>query len=223
MAQATRTKDLEEIRRDPLIKKSLNFVSLYQYDHRHSQQVSRLAVNLFDELHNLHNLSVRKRMLIEAGALLHDIGWKLGKKFHHKSSLELIMQDHTLPISDRQRVIIGLIARYHRKSLPKKSHKYFSTLAPYTQKIVCKLASFVRLADGLDYAHKSKVKEIRCNILPNLVIMQVKGSGFTREDKEKAEKKTDLFQKTYRRRVKIIWTALSTKPSKENLLRRDII
>ena len=61
------------------------------YEEEHTHQVARLSLRLFDELEPLHRLGPKERFWLRCGALLHDIGWIEGRKGHHKTSLQLIL------------------------------------------------------------------------------------------------------------------------------------
>ena len=57
----------------------------------HSEHVAALCLKFFDELRSLHGLGNGDRELIEYGAMLHDIGWHIGREnAHHKHSMYLI-------------------------------------------------------------------------------------------------------------------------------------
>jgi exopolyphosphatase/guanosine-5'-triphosphate,3'-diphosphate pyrophosphatase len=59
--------------------------------------------------------------------------------------------------------IIANIARYHRGKAPKKNQGPYSLLPDKnTRKLVKKLSSMVRMADGLDREHISVVKDLEC-------------------------------------------------------------
>ena len=52
----------------------------------HVQQVTRLAVQLFDQTAALHELPDSARPVLQAAALGHDIGYQRSHKRHHKES-----------------------------------------------------------------------------------------------------------------------------------------
>ena len=86
----------------------------------HVLQVARLALRLFDELAALHQLGGEERVLLEAAACLHDIGWSVAPDGarHHKESARLIRAQRWEHFSAAHVECIALIARYHRKSPP---------------------------------------------------------------------------------------------------------
>jgi alpha-galactosidase len=67
----------------------------YHKDHEESLIViyERLF-RLFDELQPLHLLGAQERFWLNAGALLHDIGWIEGQKGHHKTALRTILHNN---------------------------------------------------------------------------------------------------------------------------------
>jgi putative phosphoesterase len=133
-----------------------------KYEQRHTHQVERLAMSIFDQLGKLHKLGEEEGFLLRCAAVLHDIGWVEGRKAHHKTSLRIIMDSPVLRLDIERRRIVGLVARYHRKALPKEQHSYFCDLDANQRDIVCKLAGILRVADGLDRSHDSRIKDISC-------------------------------------------------------------
>ena len=58
-------------------------------------------MRLFDELAPLHGFGAPERELIEYAALLHDIGWHIGRNGHHKHSMYLILNGDLKSFSRR--------------------------------------------------------------------------------------------------------------------------
>ncbi|MEI6438033.1 MAG: metallophosphoesterase family protein [Candidatus Omnitrophota bacterium] len=130
----------------------------------HSLQVMRLAGQLFDELKSLHKLGWRESVYLRVAAVLHDIGFVYGKEGHHKTSRDLILKDRSLPLDARERVLVALIARYHRGSLPDVEHRYYDQLTSYEQETVGALTACLRIADGLDRTHRSLVTQVKVSL-----------------------------------------------------------
>jgi len=164
----------------------------------HSNQVAKLALQLFDELIALHGLSGNERILLEAAALLHDIGYaRANDDGHHKNSLKMILEYGLPDFNPTETVIIANVARYHRKSPPSADHKYYVALEPEAAAIVRKLAALLRIADGLDRSHRSFVYEIKTIIEPHKVIFQIYNYGELRNEISAAERKADLFESEF--------------------------
>ncbi len=86
-------------------------------------------MKLFDELRLLHGMGAAERELIEYGALLHDIGWHIGRDGHHKHSMYLILHGDLKNFTDEEIKVIANIARYHRKATPKGKHDAYACIA----------------------------------------------------------------------------------------------
>ena len=141
-----------------------NLLAGYESDETHVRQVCRLALLLFDQLQALHRATGRERDWLEAGALLHDIGWSQAGQAHHKASMQLILDENLTGWSDEEQLAVANIARYHRKSPPRPRHRHFARLSPPLQETVKRLAALLRLADGLDCGHDSCVTSIASEI-----------------------------------------------------------
>jgi len=129
----------------------------------HALQVRRLALDLYDQLIPLHGYGKEERLLLECAALLHDIGWSVKPNAHNKGARDAILTEPFVGLDNRQRLIVALVARYHRKSHPHSRHKGYRDLRPDDRRIVRVLASILRIADGLDRSHTENIRQIDCD------------------------------------------------------------
>jgi exopolyphosphatase/guanosine-5'-triphosphate,3'-diphosphate pyrophosphatase len=183
----------------------LSLAESCDYEREHAHQVTRLALRLFDELEPLHRLGGEERFLLQCAALLHDIGWIEGQQAHHKTSLRLILDSTLLPFDERERLIVGSTARYHRKALPKEKHVHFAALGPEDQDIARVLAACIRVADGLDRTHWSVVDDLWCEILTDLIIVHCLVSDDAEQERIEALEKGQLLEQVFGRRLAITW------------------
>ncbi len=123
------------------------------YWSEHAQQVSRLALSLFDQTRSVHGLGDREREWLEYGALLHDVGVHISYERHHRHSYYLIKNGDLRGFDPREVEVIALVARYHRQATPKKSHQGYGDLPGALRSTVRVLSAMVRLAEGLDRSH----------------------------------------------------------------------
>jgi exopolyphosphatase/pppGpp-phosphohydrolase len=185
-----------------ILQQVVDFGSSIRNEREHPVCVCRLACRLFDELQDLHRMGNTERIWLQAAAVLHDIGKALDGQDHNKKSRDIIISAKKLPFGKKERVIIGLVARYHRGPAPKKYHKYFRSLSKEQRSYIKKLAALLRLADGLDGNHKGAVYNLSCNISEdNIIIRPETAEQF---DPIKAAKKSDLLEETLNRQVVII-------------------
>lgn len=170
-------------------------------DHPHSEQVLKLAALMFRDLKTLHGLSGKDRFLLEAGCLLHDIGFTEGRKGHHWASYRMIMEQK-LPLNPQDKRMVACLARYHRKRPPKDGDPELSGLDKEEVERMTKLAAMLRVADGLDYRHEGIVKSIECQVGPESVVIKLDASSDPSLEVEAATSKADLFQEVFAREVR---------------------
>jgi exopolyphosphatase/guanosine-5'-triphosphate,3'-diphosphate pyrophosphatase len=130
-------------------------------DPAHSAQVADLALQLFDATVGLHGLGDDSREVLHAAALLANVGLFVSHAGHHRHSYYLIRNSELLlGFTDHEIELIALVARYHRKSHPKRKHPEFAALDPEDQRRVRVLAGLLRVAVGLDRNHGARVAEV---------------------------------------------------------------
>lgn len=137
----------------------------YSKNTSHPKEVRRIALMIFDEVsRKIFEMPQSEKKYLESAALLHDIGYFKEAKGHNKHSMKMIVKEGLKEFSPTETKIIACIARYHRGSLPdKEEHEIYNTLEKHERKIVKRLGGILKLADGLDKAHKSIIKNIKIN------------------------------------------------------------
>jgi exopolyphosphatase / guanosine-5'-triphosphate,3'-diphosphate pyrophosphatase len=127
----------------------------------HARHVARLALRLFDLLLPLHRLGDNARAVLEAAALLANVGQFISHDGHHLHSYYVIRNSERLVgFTDAEIELIAQVARYHRKSAPKLSHEAFAALDAASKQSVQILAGLLRVAIGLDRSHDGRVDDL---------------------------------------------------------------
>jgi len=127
---------------------------------RHARHVACLSQMIFDKLQSVHQLSPATGKLLEAAAYLHDIGHFVSGTSHHKHSAYLVANSDMPGFTDKERLTIAALCRFHRKSMPQPRHSHFQTLEADAKRTVTNLAPLLRIADALDRGHEQKIKQI---------------------------------------------------------------
>jgi exopolyphosphatase/guanosine-5'-triphosphate,3'-diphosphate pyrophosphatase len=161
----------------------------------HVRQVQRLSAFLFGALRPFHGLSDDEEKLLLAGALLHDVGYPADPPDHHKASARTIRSHLGPPFDARQVELIALVARYHRKGMPKLRHRRYVALGPDDRRLLCWLAGILRVADGLDRAHRAAVRSLTAAPLDGRLEIVLQGADLD-EDIAGAMRKRDLLERT---------------------------
>jgi exopolyphosphatase / guanosine-5'-triphosphate,3'-diphosphate pyrophosphatase len=134
----------------------------YGVDLPHSQRVAELALSLFDQTYGqLHTWDKSVRQLLWSAAILHNSGHFVSHDAHHKHSYYLIRYGELLGYTESEIDTIANIARYHRKSPPKKKHQNLQNLSKTQKSIVSQLSAILRLAVALDRRRIGAIKDVR--------------------------------------------------------------
>ena len=175
----------------------LEFAKSCRNDEPHSLHVAVLAQSVFDAVAVPFNLKKVDRKLLEAAAILHDVGYFISYDSHHKHSYHLIRHAELFGFTPREREIIAQVARYHRKSLPKKKHEAFQNLNEEDRQRVERLGGILRLADGLDRRRSLAVTEIDCTFGGTVFTVRLSGDEDMSVEIFGGTSKKDLFEKAF--------------------------
>ncbi|MBW4054905.1 MAG: Ppx/GppA family phosphatase [Proteobacteria bacterium] len=175
----------------------IEFARSCHFDEPHSRHVAKISLNIFDALTKEFGLKKNDRRLLEAAALLHDVGYFISYNSHHKHSLHLIRHAELFGFSPREREMMALIARYHRKSLPKKKHPEFARLEAKDQQIVSRLGGILRLSDGLDRRRSGLVDVVELKRNEATFCFKLLGTEDISVEIFGGNTKKDLFEKAF--------------------------
>ena len=137
-------------------------------DFSHSQRVALLALLLYDGLKDAGlvakdaaagsvgalSLDYDSRAVLQAAALMHDVGKAKGQEKHQKKSYRMIRRlARPLGWSAREMEMAAVVARYHRGALPRPRGRSLQVLELQDRPIAVELAGVLRLANALDVRH----------------------------------------------------------------------
>lgn len=181
----------------------VDFARSCHVEEEHSRQVARLADEIFSVVSSHYGLGEKERQMLEAAAILHDTGYFISYDSHHKHSYHLIRHADLFGFTPRERELIANVARYHRKSLPKKKHEAYGRLFSEDRLLVSRLAGILRLADGLDRRRNSSVKKLHCVLSDSAFEVKLLGEEDLSVELFGGKTKGDLFESSFDRRLVI--------------------
>ena len=186
-----------------------NLYEKYCKKKEHAQEVKKYAVMILNALARgvkvFENLPQKSVEYLEYAALLHDIGYAVEKKSHHKHAMNIIIDEGIDGFSKEEILIIANIARYHRGSFPDiNKHEKFAGLSQNAQVLVSKLGAVLRLADGLDKPHKNLILRLKAEETEDSVELYLKTIGF-KPNLKMAEGKKDLLEFVLQKKVKFLF------------------
>jgi exopolyphosphatase / guanosine-5'-triphosphate,3'-diphosphate pyrophosphatase len=174
----------------------------FQKDQTHAEHVRELSVLLFDQLQPVHHLPAQSRVLLEAGALLHDTGHMISHRGHHKHGEYLVLNGDIPGMEGRDRAIVAGLVRYHnRKSDPAGHHVAYSSLNNSDKRIARRLSAILRIAEALDHSHRQRVTQLRAAFQRAAVGLQITARGDATEDLVDANRSAELFEKEFHVRL----------------------
>lgn len=177
-----------------------------QYLKVHSHHVAALATSLFDQTRTLHRLGKQEREWLEYAAILHDVGYVINPRQHHKHAYYLITNSDLAGFTSEEIEVIANVTRYHRHAHPKSQHAPYQALTLRNRRTVRALSSILRIADGLDRSHFSLIRDLEVRI-GKVVKLNLNVTGDSELEVWTAQNRADLFEKIYKRKVQI-----TTKP-----------
>lgn len=168
--------------------------SRYRCDVAHAEHVRLLAVRLFDDLALRLDLVPEDRPLLEAAALLHDVGHYVAYEAHHKHSYHLISHAEIPGFTASEVRLVASIARYHKGALPKGRHEAVEGLDESDVARVSRLSALLRLADGLDRSQGQRVTSVSASLDGHRLELRITGRPPLDIDRDGALGKADLAE-----------------------------
>jgi exopolyphosphatase / guanosine-5'-triphosphate,3'-diphosphate pyrophosphatase len=175
----------------------------FRFDEAHASQVARVAVRLFDDLAELHRLPALARKVLEAAALLHDVGNSVSYAKHHKHTYYLVANADIPGFADRERQLVALVGRYHRRSPPERDRVDLRPLSESEFRMVRKLAILLRVADSLDRSHHQPVRKVHATVANGAVRVRLRSRSPLDLEMWDAAREAALFRRVFGRRLEL--------------------
>lgn len=166
-------------------------------NHSHEKKVSKYAERILDSIGTAFPFSGGERNMLQYSAYLHDIGYFIDKKGHHKHTRYIILNDPAfdcLPLNLRS--MLALVSGGHRKSIGKSIREH----TPGEQKTILKLASILRLADALDHTRDAEVRINEMCLSKDCFMISLEG-GDAVKILGRIKEKSDLFRENFNMEV----------------------
>lgn len=180
----------------------LSLAERSKYGKAHAEQVSKLALRIFDQTAHIHELGDEAREFLGYSALLHEIGLHVAYQRHHKHSYYLIRHSGLKGFTDDQVAVIANVARYYRKAVPQNEHPNFAELAPEQRDMVRKLSAILRIADGLDRGHQQAVKDVSVDATNGTVLFEIQARNSPNLEMQSAARRAKYFARIFDRKTR---------------------
>jgi len=162
-----------------------------------------MVIQLFDALEGDLALPDGDRELLEFASLMHDIGYHISHRKHHKHALYIIRHADLKGFTEDEINMMANIARYHRRSTPKKRHKRYRKMDKQLQERIKKLSGLLRVADGLDRSHYQNVQQLEINNGQKQITLYLTTEAEPELEIWGATRKSHLFEEVTGKKLKI--------------------
>jgi len=145
------------------LEKFRTWASYLDRDVQHSEHITRIALQLYDALSRNGVFSGRPeyRRILEAAAIVHDVGRDRGAAGHLKRGYRLIGKlKPPLGWNEEELRCVAAVARYHRGALPKPGASHFVGLTAKRRRELLPIIGVLRLANAFDASHDRKVTRV---------------------------------------------------------------
>jgi CHAD domain-containing protein len=198
-------------------------------DFAHTERVARLALLLYDGLKNA-GLGIAKpeagdsalerdwRAVLQAAALMRDVGKAKGAENHQKHSYRMIRGlARPLGWSAQELELAAVVARYHRGALPRPRGKSMQVLELADRPIAMELAGVLRLANALDRRNgreSADAPRLEVSVQDRFVLVRAAGYSALDRSAEEVAAARHLLETVLRRPVLVRALLGSTQPLK---------
>lgn len=189
-----------------------NFAARCGVDTLHARHVAHLAGSIFTQLCGPLSLSEEDQAILQAAAVLQDVGYLINYEQHHKHSYHLISNSHLTGYAPLELELIANVARYHRGAKPKRKHANFAALSPRDQLRVRQMAAVLRIAGGFDRSHSQQIRDVRVQLVDDEIHMHAVADEMPEVDVWGARRRAAFFEDVFLHPLIIEWEKGSVGP-----------
>jgi exopolyphosphatase/guanosine-5'-triphosphate,3'-diphosphate pyrophosphatase len=192
-----------------IIHSALKLGRKYDFDQKHAEHIAYLCGELYEALREKHQLSSRYGLILHVAALLHEIGRFISERSHHKHSMYIILNSELFGLGSRDLKLAALVARYHRRAIPRPTHEVYSQLDRESRIAVAKLAAILRVADALEAEHSQRIRKIEVSVENKEVTIRTRSVLDLSLEKAAMQSKSQMFEQVYGKPVVLKTTRAS--------------
>ena len=183
-----------------------NLARQHGVDLVHAEHIAGLAHQLLEALPGAGLPEPGEPELVEAAALLHDVGMAVDYDDHHKHSSYLILGAGLPGFTPREVALIALMARYHRKGTPS-----LGGLAPLChdgdEQLVLRGAALLRIAEQLERNRDQVVRAARLRRPSDgsgEIELELEADGDDTVARWGAERQGELFERAFGAPLRVV-------------------
>jgi len=189
--------EIRELFREQILASCRGVAQRYAAGEDHYEYVRDASLLIYDVLWNELGLEKRHRLLLEAAAILHDIGSYISGRGHHKHGAYLVNNAEIFGLNNKDKKILAQMVRYHRKSKPQQNHEGFGSLDRVSRLTVQKLSAILRIADALDRSHTQRINIRKIYFEGRNMVFLTDFTGDLTLERFSLQEKADLLEEVF--------------------------
>ncbi len=187
--------------REQIIRSATSLGEKFDYDEPHAKHTAELAVSIFRQTAELHQLGQKEEVILHLASLLHNVGSYVNNRSMHKHSMYLIRNSELFGVSETDQLLVALVARYHRRASPQPNHDGYSSLLRHDRITVAKLAAILRIAIALDESRSQRLRDVSCHIEEDRVVITIPGVDDLALEQIAVRQQATMFDEIFGRQV----------------------
>lgn len=181
-------------------------------DQKHAKRTLKFSLQLYRDLKSClerekktKNIFLPKLEILKAAAWLHECGQFVSFPRYHHHSAYLIFNGRISGYTQKERQMIGLVARFHRKGEASSKHPDCKSLTKSELKIVNFLASIIRIAVAANRTKRELIERIEIDTSQETVSIKLKKTTKNSAIVElnKIIKEKEFLEKTIKRKISV--------------------
>ena len=180
-----------------VLASAVNLGRKYHIDEPHCHHVAKFCMTIFDALIQEHGMNRRERMMLEAAAIVHEIGKFIRASGHNQHGQYIIANSEIFGLQREELDIIGNVIRYHRGDAPSPTDIQYIALQREERILVLKMVAILRVADALDRGHSQRIKGITVEKKSETIVLHTEGNLDLSLELIGLDEKGGLFQDVF--------------------------
>ncbi len=149
-------------------------------DFPRARRAARLSLQLYDGFANSGLIGkepqIEERFILQAAALLQEVGRFKKAKAYHKESFRMIRKISPPPgWTKRDLEFAALVARFHRRALPYPDHAKLRVYELPLRQSLIRLAAILRLADAFQAKEYRAIRRLQVENGPGFLVIRADG------------------------------------------------
>jgi exopolyphosphatase/guanosine-5'-triphosphate,3'-diphosphate pyrophosphatase len=163
---------------------------------KHTQNLEKTALLIFDSMKKYHGMGKRERLLLRISAILQDCGKFVSLSNSADCAYNIIMSTEIIGLSHKEREIVANVVRYNTTGYDYE-HAMRHNGDGISALITAKLVAILMIVNGMDRSYKQKFDSIRCVLKDHKLMITTDSTEDITLEQSLFQTKADFFEEVY--------------------------